>query len=263
MWGIYRIFNVVTEHFYVGSSKNLRRRRWEHWDALKKGQHHCTALQAAWHEFGEDAFEFEVLENLPEGSDLVVIEETYLMKHAGAAYCYNTSPSAHLSCGLLESVQLKISQSLKDYYASDPDPHPRRGKHHSAESKSQISRKVQRALAEGRGGRFIPTEATRLKMSEALKGNQCAKGHVRTLEHRQKLAAAAKGNKNFLGRKHTPEALDKMRRPVLETTTNTRFNSLSEVLTVYGLKMPTLRRALASGRPIAKGPRAGLAFIYL
>ena len=116
--------------------------------------------------------------------------------------------------------------------------------------------------SEGKGGKFIPSEETRLRMAQALKGNQNAKGHVRTEEHRRKLAEANKGNQNWLGRQHTEETKAKMSKRVLEVTTNIEFPSLTATLEYYGFKMPTLRRALLTGKPLSKGVHKGLKFVY-
>ena len=40
------------------------------------------------------------------------------------------------------------------------------------------------------------------------------------------------------------------------------FPSLTSVLSYYGIKMPTLRRALISGKPLSKGRLAGYGFKY-
>ncbi len=262
MPAIYRILNVANDHFYVGSSVNVRRRRWEHWDSLKKGTHHCEALQTAWTEFGEDAFEFEIIEEVADVTKLLYVEETYLMKHAGSPECYNTAMSAHQSPAAMPRVRAKISEGLRRKY-EDPNYTPRAGKQHSEETKAAISAKVQAAVAEGRGGKFIPSKETRKRMSQALKGNQNAKGHVRGEEHRRKLAEANRGNQNFLGKKHTDEAKAKMAKRVLEVTTNIEFPSLTAALEHYGFKMPTLRRALLTGKPLAKGVHRGLVFRYV
>jgi hypothetical protein len=50
---------------------------------------------------------------------------------------------------------------------------------------------------------------------------------------------------------------------VIEVTSNTIFSSLSAALKHYGLKMPTLRRALLTEKPLLRGPHAGLQFKYL
>ena len=262
MSAIYRILNVANDHFYLGSSINVRRRRWEHWDSLRKGIHHCEALQVAWGEFGEDAFEFEVIEEVVDDTQLLHTEETYLMKYAGSPECYNTAMSAHQSPAMLPRVRTKISEGLRKKY-EDPGYIPRLGKRHSEETKTVISAKVQAAVAEGRSGKFIPSEETRRRMSQALKGNQNAKGHVRSEEHRRKLSEANKGNQNWLGKTHTEETKAKISKRVLEVTTNTEFPSLTATLEHYGFKMPTLRRALKTGKPIAKGVHKGLMFRYI
>lgn len=261
MAAIYRISNVANDNFYIGSSINVRRRRWEHWDALKKGTHHCAPLQAAWDEFGEDAFEFEVLEEVSDGSQLLHIEETYLLKYAGSAECYNTALSAHQSPAALPYVRDRISEGVKRKY-EDPEYQPRIGRTHSEETKAVISAKVQAAVAAGKGGKFIPSEDTRLRMSVALRGNQNAKGHIRTEEHRRKLAEANTGNQNWLGRTHTEESKAKLSKQVVEVTTGKEFPSLTATLEHYGFKMPTLRRALLTGKPLAKGVHKGLQFRY-
>ena len=54
-----------------------------------------------------------------------------------------------------------------------------------------------------------------------------------------------------------------MSKRVREVTSGKEFDSLTAVLEEYGLKMPTLRRALVSGKPLSKGPNKGLQFEYL
>jgi hypothetical protein len=70
------------------------------------------------------------------------------------------------------------------------------------------------------------------------------------------------GNQNFLGKTHTEEAKEKMRKKVLEQTSGQMFDSLTAVLEHYQMTMPTLRRALISGKPISKGKFVGCVFVY-
>jgi group I intron endonuclease len=135
---IYKILNVVTEHFYIGSSVNFKKRKWEHLNALKNSKHHCAALQAAWDEYGADAFEFEVLEEVADEAALRV-EDTYLLQWAGQTCCYNTmhtsmqSPSASRA-----ETRSKISDALLGKYIAGGYA-PRVGKKHSDETKAKIS----------------------------------------------------------------------------------------------------------------------------
>lgn len=60
--GIYRIKNVYTKRFYVGSSVNMEKRLGEHRRTLRLGTHHSRFLQREWDKYGEAAFSFDMLE---------------------------------------------------------------------------------------------------------------------------------------------------------------------------------------------------------
>jgi len=233
---IYRITNMANGKYYIGSAESLARREWQHKYDLRKGVHKNPRLQAAWNKYGGDMFVFEVIEEVPVGQSAFDCENKYLHEHVGKPECYNINTDA---IGM------------------------RTGIPHREETKELMSIKVQAALAEGRGGKFIPSEETRRKMSEALKGNRGPKGHIRTAEHRRKLSEANKGNQNWLGKRHSEESKAKMSKRVLEVTTNTEFGSLTAVLKHYNMTMPTLRRALVAGTPISKGRFIGLQFKYI
>jgi group I intron endonuclease len=272
---IYTIRNVTNGKFYVGSTVNQRERFRTHRNKLRRNAHHCAHLQAVWNKYGEECFKFEVVSTVASVDILQSAEDLWLSKYVGTAECYNTglrsgapwrgvSKEDHPSFGKpkTEATREAISEGVR-YRYEDPTYIPRLGKAHSEETKAVIKARVQAAVAEGRGGKFIPSEETRQRMSQALKGNQNAKGHVRTEEHRRKLAEASMGNQHWLGRTHTDEAKAKISKQVLEVTTSTEFPSLTAVLNHYGLKMPTLRRALLTEKPLAKGPHKGLAFRYM
>jgi hypothetical protein len=62
MIGIYRIYNLVSKHSYIGSSKNISSRWDSHRRELNRGVHHSKYLQAAWNKYGEGSFVFEIVE---------------------------------------------------------------------------------------------------------------------------------------------------------------------------------------------------------
>lgn len=276
---IYKIRNVVNGKFYVGSTTDTRERFRTHRSRLRKGVHHCRHLQASWNKYGEDCFKFEVQEVIEDVSQLWEVEERWLAEHFGKSYCYNAgrSPDAPMRGRTGETspnfgrtwsgdVRDQISATLKDFYAQDYSNHPRAGKTHTEETKAKISAKVQQAVAEGRGGAFIPSDETRKKMSESLKGNQNALGHKRTEAEREAIRQRTLGNQNFLGKKHTEQAKDKMRRPiyaVLPDGTRQDFVGVSAAGKELGVAYPMLVRSMKAQKPIAKGKLAGWLFAYV
>lgn len=272
---IYKIVNLVNDKFYVGSTNNKNERFRTHRNKLRRGVHHCAHLQASWNKYGEEKFAFKVIAHVPDGESLQDAEDAWLISNVGKAHCYNSGlrsgapmrgiqKERHPNFGkpVTEEQKQQISQTLKDFYAQDYFNHPRVGKQHTEETKAKIGEKVRQAIAEGRGGAFIPSDETRQKMSEALKGNQNALGYKRTEAEREAIRQRTLGNKNFLGKTHTEEAKQKLRKKVLEQTSGQLFDSLTAVLAHYQMTMPTLRRALVSGKPIGKGKFTGLVFVY-
>ena len=64
--GVYIIFNKVNGKYYIGSTTvSFKRRFNKHKLSLRKGVHHSVKLQNAWNKYGEDNFEFEILEEYP------------------------------------------------------------------------------------------------------------------------------------------------------------------------------------------------------
>lgn len=166
---IYRILNVVTDHIYIGSARNPKKRKWEHWNDLKKGTHHCAALQTAWNEYGPDAFEFEILEEVLDEGSLLSIEDTYLFRHAGQPNCYNTALSSVQPPSVQPSTIQKIRETSLRKWAQNPSSHPRLGKTHSEETKAKISESKRRNPSRPWLGK-TRSEETKAKIGAAQKG---------------------------------------------------------------------------------------------
>jgi len=275
---IYKIRNVTNQKFYVGSTTNKRERFRSHRSRLRRGAHHCPHLQAAWGKYGEECFVFEVVEVVDCADSLWEAEERWLSEHFGKPHCYNAgrSPDAPMrgrigelspNFGVPVSSEQKqaISETLKRFYAEDPANHPRLGALHTPETREKISLASQKALAEGKAGKFIPTAETRKKMSDALKGNKCALGYKRTPQEVEAIRQRMLGNTQWLGKKHTAEARQKMSKRVVATSLDGErilFESLTATIGYFGFKMPTLNRALKSGVAISKGTHKGWHFRY-
>jgi len=60
--GIYKIINKINGHYYIGSSKNIISRWYDHRKFLKRGNHHSIILQRAWNKYGKSSFEMTIIE---------------------------------------------------------------------------------------------------------------------------------------------------------------------------------------------------------
>ena len=61
--GIYKIENIVNSKVYIGQSIDILNCRWEyHKNALRNGYHYNRHLQNAWDKYGENSFNFSVIE---------------------------------------------------------------------------------------------------------------------------------------------------------------------------------------------------------
>lgn len=274
---IYKIVNLVNDKFYVGSTIHKKVRFRQHRKLLRGNRHHCKHLQAAWNKYGEEKFDFCVVEEVPESVSLQQVEDRWLKTHVGQTYCYNTGHSSdapwrnapayktpNFGRPVTEEQKQQISQTLKDFYAQDYYNHPRVGKQHTEETKAKISAsKKANPVAYWEGKER--SDETKAKIGDTQRGKPKKAGRKVSEAGRAKIRAnieAGRSHMHWLGRTHTEEAKQKMRKKVLEQTSGQLFDSLTAVLTHYQMTMPTLRRALLAGAPISKGKFAGLVFVY-
>lgn len=73
--GIYIIVNVQTSKLYIGSSKNIIRRRKEHFQKLKNNTHSNYYLQQSYNKYGKESFKFFFIEEVSE--DKLFERETF------------------------------------------------------------------------------------------------------------------------------------------------------------------------------------------
>ena len=139
--GIYGVRNLVDDGIYIGkTSMNFGDRRDCHFALLRYNNHCNKNLQNAWNEYGENNFEFIILQECDNANDLNQLEIEYIRSYREVGLVYNIDDGGD-SGGL--------------------------GKHLSDETKQKIGEK-NRINGLGRKA----SEETRKKMSVAQSGKK-------------------------------------------------------------------------------------------
>src|ERR1035437_8374422 len=110
--GIYKIYNRVSEKFYIGNAVKFRARWVAHKSNLNRQTHKNKFLQASWNLHGEDAFEFIILEyckkeNLPDREQFWLDDLKPYNRDIG----YNLYPISGSPLGTKWTEERKVIQS--------------------------------------------------------------------------------------------------------------------------------------------------------
>lgn len=231
---IYKIINVKNNKFYVGSAVNFERRKAKHLWRLRRGDHSNRYLQASWDKYGENAFVFAVVQEVPLSENLLVAENVWLQEHVGKPYCYNLATDA-LAPGLGMFGPLNPSYGKRF--------------NHTPEAKARIG-----AAAKAR----VQTETEKEKRRKTMLG------HKMPITTREKISLSLLGDKNPNYGKPRSDAfkakVSKAVEAVDPTGEVTTFPSIAALRGDLGLKPPTANRALKSGLPLTRGPYKGWIF---
>ena len=179
--GIYCIINAVNSKRYVGSAVSLSDRWSVHLSSLRMGKHHNPHLQNAFIKYGEKSFSFEILEYVEDLNDLIKIEQYYIdwLDTCNNEIGYNISPTAGNCFGIKRSQETRARVSRAKLGANHPlygkcgKDHPSYGQQRSKEAKEKMSRSHMGQIPWNKGGTH--SDATKIKLSRALRGNQNAR----------------------------------------------------------------------------------------
>ncbi len=168
---VYCIKNRVTGRLYVGSAVHVEQRWRDHRRLLNLEIHHSIKLQQSWRKHGAAAFEFIVLEDVPEVSKLLDREQQWLLSTNAAVDGYNILPRAGSHLGAVRDAATRARMSA----AAKGKKKPRTPEH-------------QAALVASRKGYVTPPEL-RARISATLTGRR---NIPHSPETRAKLSTAAK-----------------------------------------------------------------------
>lgn len=208
MSGIYVIINKINSKVYVGQAININRRWKQHKYKLKKNKHTNKHLQNAWNKYGEENFEFMILEICNEyfldKKEKYYIRQLYsILKNFGYNKIYGGKSNRHT-----EETKKKISEGNKGKIVTE-ESRIRMSKSHKGEipwnknipRDEETKRKISNTLK----GRTL-TEETKIKISNTLKGriftdetknkiSNALKNKPKSEEHKIKMSNAFKGKK--------------------------------------------------------------------
>lgn len=161
--GVYKIYNKVNGHIYIGSTSCFKKRHYQHSKALSENTHSNKHLQNSYNLYGHESFVFEVIEKITvspgEEEKFMIAEQKLIDLHwDGGIACYNINKQARIkfnrSCKsrtLSPEHKAKISasnsgktltdehrQKIRDNAKTNPN-YGLRGKHHSKATKKKIS----------------------------------------------------------------------------------------------------------------------------
>lgn len=147
--GIYKIKNRANGKFYIGSTNSFSLRWSTHRGQLRSGNHTNKHLQSAWNKYGENNFEFEVLEVIEDYSKLIEREEHWFQKLKPIVFGYNQRGVADAIYGTTASEETRAKMSAA-----------RKGVPKSKETRERMSAAAYKREA---GKRYIVDPSTYVK----------------------------------------------------------------------------------------------------
>lgn len=134
--GIYCIENTLNNKKYIGQSRNVHKRWEEHRNQLNKDKHGNTHLQSAWNKYGENAFDFYIIETCE--IDMLDCREKYHIAHYDSSnriHGYNIDLGGFYTKELSDETKNKLSIWAKQRVG---DKNPFYGKHHTEDTKKHL-----------------------------------------------------------------------------------------------------------------------------
>ena len=227
--GIYCITHIPSGLIYIGSSVNIHKRWISHKRQLRTGKHPAKRLQIMWDVDGASAFDVYTVEYISSRLELVRREQHWLdlLDPCCPIIGFNTSGNAAGGC-CSGPVSAEMRAKLSVILSGTKKSKSHREKIGAAHMGKTRSTEARQAMAAAQQRRFSKPEAKAYLLGKRS-AETCAKISIAarrrsppSAETCAKISASVRGRKYapglyetrrlvHLGRKHTPEAIAKIR----------------------------------------------------
>lgn len=117
--GIYSIINLINGKCYIGSSINLKNRKYNHFYHLRKNNHINKKLQNSFDKHGEENFSFELVEILENKDNLIKTEQKWVDFFKPEYNICNQVVNSRLGIKASDETKRKMSISFKGRVISE------------------------------------------------------------------------------------------------------------------------------------------------
>ncbi len=202
--GVYRFKSRTSGWFYVGSSKNVHKRKSQHLNRLRAGTHSNIIFQRVYNKYGEDDFSYS-FKLCDSKESALALKQRLLDLHVSNGRKINIGRKATGGNNLTDNPKrddiIKRIKSSLDETIWSLSAEERLDKYSRAGSKNGMYGKTHSASA-------------RDKIAKSVLGTHRNLGVPKSTEHRRKMSENAKartGAKNpFFGRHHSDETKSKL-----------------------------------------------------
>lgn len=183
--GVYRIFNALNQHCYIGSSVDIRKRVHKHFSELRTGTHHSLHLQRAFVLYGSSVFDVEVLEVLepyePRQTFIRHLRTREQYYFGSMSPEYNVSPNAECPMPILSpESRKKVGRAVRAWRLS-PEGQEHTRKHNEWLWSNPELRAIISAKAKARMGTDEARETSRQRATDQWHDNEERRARARAL----------------------------------------------------------------------------------
>lgn len=252
--GVYKITNTENGKVYIGSSSNLKSRKYQHFNKLGRTKHDNPILQRSYNKIKRihgdcevnNYFTWEVIHFIDYCSsieelkvDLLKWEQYYidLYKSCNRTKGYNICPNAYTTLGRkMKEKQKKLLSTLAKQRGISKES---RRKMTEGQKGRVLSEDTKKKIGLGNKGKIV-SEATRTKLSKALKGKRHSKERVEI------------NRQVHLGQPASKNSIEGMRKANIKKVRNINtgdvFNSIGEAVKFYNFKSQSKIGEVCSGK---------------